>query len=181
MYVSTDVYERLIQSGKKPGFFQLLATKTVSAVWHVADLGDKMALRVNDLYLPICWKPRTSAKEFRNQFSSLVLSVKNDDNTNVRFEMTPESYLIASPQGNVCLAILNGDDVGLSNLNIIGDKFMLDKLVIYDYENKQIGWSPSDCKWKSNSRRNFLHAYYLFHVIVLSGLVVPMFLNSLFM
>ncbi|KAK2995683.1 hypothetical protein RJ640_006143 [Escallonia rubra] len=29
-----DVYERLIQSGKKPGFFQLLATKTVSAVWH---------------------------------------------------------------------------------------------------------------------------------------------------
>ncbi|KAK3005503.1 hypothetical protein RJ639_016062 [Escallonia herrerae] len=28
------VYERLIQSGKKPGFFQLLATQTVSAVWH---------------------------------------------------------------------------------------------------------------------------------------------------
>ncbi|GFP84818.1 putative deoxyribonuclease tatdn1 [Phtheirospermum japonicum] len=29
-----DVYERLIQKGKKPGFFQLLATQTVSAVWH---------------------------------------------------------------------------------------------------------------------------------------------------
>lgn len=28
------VYERLIQMGKKPGFFQLLATQTVSAVWH---------------------------------------------------------------------------------------------------------------------------------------------------
>ncbi len=28
------VYERLIQNGKKPGFFQLLATQTVSAVWH---------------------------------------------------------------------------------------------------------------------------------------------------
>ncbi|KAL6986177.1 Lysophosphatidylcholine acyltransferase 1 [Sarracenia purpurea var. burkii] len=28
------VYERLIQKGKKPGFFQLLATQTVSAVWH---------------------------------------------------------------------------------------------------------------------------------------------------
>ncbi|KAL8556930.1 hypothetical protein ACS0TY_004415 [Phlomoides rotata] len=28
------VYERLIQKGKKAGFFQLLATQTVSAVWH---------------------------------------------------------------------------------------------------------------------------------------------------
>ncbi|GFZ02154.1 MBOAT (membrane bound O-acyl transferase) family protein [Actinidia rufa] len=28
------VYERLIQKGMKPGFFQLLATQTVSAVWH---------------------------------------------------------------------------------------------------------------------------------------------------
>ncbi|MCD9644750.1 Lysophosphatidylcholine acyltransferase 1 [Datura stramonium] len=28
------VYERLIQKGRKPGFFQLLATQTVSAVWH---------------------------------------------------------------------------------------------------------------------------------------------------
>ncbi|KAI3453656.1 hypothetical protein Pfo_010319 [Paulownia fortunei] len=28
------VYERLVQNGKKPGFFQLLATQTVSAVWH---------------------------------------------------------------------------------------------------------------------------------------------------
>ncbi|CAL9052231.1 unnamed protein product [Musa banksii] len=28
------VYERLIQKGKKPGFFELLATEMVSAVWH---------------------------------------------------------------------------------------------------------------------------------------------------
>ncbi|XLR51289.1 hypothetical protein S83_001961, partial [Arachis hypogaea] len=28
------VYERLVQSGKKPGFFQLLATQTISAIWH---------------------------------------------------------------------------------------------------------------------------------------------------
>ncbi|CAD5175288.1 unnamed protein product [Musa acuminata subsp. malaccensis] len=28
------VYERLIQKGKKPGFFELLATQMVSAVWH---------------------------------------------------------------------------------------------------------------------------------------------------
>ncbi|KAK3013096.1 hypothetical protein RJ639_008157 [Escallonia herrerae] len=88
-----------------------------------------------------------------------------------------QAYQATLHQGNVCLAILNGYDVGLPNLNIIGDNFMLDKLVIYDYENQQIGWSPSDCKWKSNSMRIFLHAYYLFHVIMLSGLMVPMFLN----
>lgn len=28
------VYERLVKKGKKPGFFQLLATQTISAVWH---------------------------------------------------------------------------------------------------------------------------------------------------
>jgi len=30
------VYERLVQNGKKAGFFQLLATQTISAVWHVS-------------------------------------------------------------------------------------------------------------------------------------------------
>ncbi|KAF6154418.1 hypothetical protein GIB67_028310 [Kingdonia uniflora] len=28
------VYERLVKQGTKPGFFQLLATQTISAVWH---------------------------------------------------------------------------------------------------------------------------------------------------
>ncbi|MED6181016.1 Lysophosphatidylcholine acyltransferase 1 [Stylosanthes scabra] len=28
------VYERLVQTGKKPGFIQLLATQTISAIWH---------------------------------------------------------------------------------------------------------------------------------------------------
>lgn len=35
-----DVYDRLVQNGKKPGFLQLLATQTVSAVWHVSIKGD---------------------------------------------------------------------------------------------------------------------------------------------
>lgn len=35
---NADVYERLVQNGKKAGFFQLLATQTVSAVWHVSSL-----------------------------------------------------------------------------------------------------------------------------------------------
>lgn len=35
---AVDVYERLVKKGKKAGFFQLLATQTVSAVWHVSNL-----------------------------------------------------------------------------------------------------------------------------------------------
>jgi len=38
MFKNADVYERLVQNGKKAGFFQLLATQTVSAVWHVSSL-----------------------------------------------------------------------------------------------------------------------------------------------
>lgn len=38
VYVLVDVYDRLIQSGKKPGFLQLLATQTVSAIWHVSKI-----------------------------------------------------------------------------------------------------------------------------------------------
>ena len=34
--IVSDVYERLIQKGKKPGFLQLLGTQTVSAIWHVS-------------------------------------------------------------------------------------------------------------------------------------------------
>ncbi|KAE8689802.1 Lysophospholipid acyltransferase 1 [Hibiscus syriacus] len=32
--LAKNVYERLVKKRKKPGFFQLLATQTVSAVWH---------------------------------------------------------------------------------------------------------------------------------------------------
>ena len=32
----SDVYERLVVKGKRPGFRQLLATQVVSAVWHVS-------------------------------------------------------------------------------------------------------------------------------------------------
>jgi MBOAT, membrane-bound O-acyltransferase family len=33
---TADVYERLVKKGKKAGFLQLLATQTVSAIWHVS-------------------------------------------------------------------------------------------------------------------------------------------------
>ncbi|KAJ8498818.1 hypothetical protein OPV22_009370 [Ensete ventricosum] len=37
-HVVADVYYKLIEKGKKPGFFGLPATQTDSAVWHVLSL-----------------------------------------------------------------------------------------------------------------------------------------------
>ncbi|KAF9610871.1 hypothetical protein IFM89_025333 [Coptis chinensis] len=38
--------------------------------------------------------------------------------------------------GSVCLGILNGSEVGLEDLNIIGDIWLQDLLVIYDNEKR---------------------------------------------
>ncbi|KAJ4700708.1 aspartic proteinase Asp1-like [Melia azedarach] len=61
------------------------------------------------------------------------------------FQNHKRSYLIVTGRGNVCLGILNGTEVGLGNLNIIGDISLQDKMVIYDNEKQQIGWVSSNC------------------------------------
>jgi hypothetical protein len=48
-------------------------------------------------------------------------------------------------KGNVCLGILNGTEIGLQNLNLIGDISMQDQMIIYDNEKQSIGWMPVDC------------------------------------
>jgi hypothetical protein len=75
----------------------------------------------------------------------------------------------------VCLGVLNGSEVGLKNINVIGgkhsgqnkdfdllqvfhllvvsnilpfhipDNFFQDKLVIYDNDKHQIGWASANC------------------------------------
>ncbi|CAN4113644.1 unnamed protein product [Withania somnifera] len=102
---------------------------------------------VNDNSLPVCWKgpkPFISINDAKSNFKTLTLSFMNAKN--VQLQLTPENYLIVSNRGNVCLGILNGSEVGLGNVNIIGDVSMLDKMVIYDNEKQQIGWIPADCK-----------------------------------
>ncbi|KAI7739423.1 hypothetical protein M8C21_010766 [Ambrosia artemisiifolia] len=70
---------------------------------------------------------------------------------NVRFQMDPEAYLIISKYGNACLGILNGSEVGLESVNLIGDISFHDKLVIYDNEKQQIGWAPANCNKLPNN------------------------------
>ncbi|KAM7507766.1 hypothetical protein LguiA_018219 [Lonicera macranthoides] len=104
--------------------------------------GKKISL-VKDETLPICWKgknPFRSIDEVKNYFSPLVLRFNK-----ARFLLPPESYLIVSYQGNVCLGILNGSEIGLKKPNLIGAISFQDKLLIYDNEKRWIGWAPFNC------------------------------------
>ncbi|KAL6515527.1 hypothetical protein OROHE_018561 [Orobanche hederae] len=108
--------------------------------------GKQLKVSVEDKSLPVCWKGAKLFKSVRDAvsyFKPLVLSFTNGKN--VQFHMGQESYLIVTDKGNVCLGILNGGEVGLENMNVIGDISLQDKLVIYDNEGHQIGWAPANC------------------------------------
>ncbi|GJN13653.1 hypothetical protein PR202_gb00383 [Eleusine coracana subsp. coracana] len=106
----------------------------------------KTLKEVSDPSLPLCWKgkkPFKSVRDVKKEFKSLVLSFSNGKKA--LMEIPPENYLIVTKYGNACLGILNGSDVGLKDLNIIGDVTMQDQMVIYDNERGQIGWIRAPC------------------------------------
>lgn len=100
-----------------------------------------------DKELDVCWKaakPIRSIREVRNYFQPLTIQFTSGKI--VQLLLMPEDYLIVSKRGNACLGILNGSQQQqLGNLNVIGDIFMQDKLVIYDNEKQQIGWFAANC------------------------------------
>ncbi|CAF2319058.1 BnaA10g08830D [Brassica napus] len=101
----------------------------------------------DDKTLAICWKgakPLKSVLEVKNLFKTLTINFKNG-RTNSQLQIPPESYLIVSKTGNVCLGILNGSEVGLQDSNVIGDISMQGVMVIYDNEKQQLGWVSADC------------------------------------
>ncbi|ONK58016.1 uncharacterized protein A4U43_C09F6970 [Asparagus officinalis] len=102
---------------------------------------------VEDPALPICWKgakPFKSLLDVKKFFKSLVLNFVNGRKA-AQMEIPPENYLIVTKHGNACLGILNGTQVGLKDLNIIGDISMQDVMVVYDNEKQQIGWARVNC------------------------------------
>ncbi|XP_062159391.1 aspartic proteinase Asp1-like isoform X1 [Alnus glutinosa] len=109
-----------------------------------------------DKSLSICWKgkkPFKSVGDVKNYFKPLVLSFTNAKN--VQLNLPPEAYLIVTKFGNACLGILNGAEIGLGNLNIIGDISLQDRMVIYDNEKQQIGWTPANCDRLPNVDRDY--------------------------
>ncbi|KAL3641248.1 hypothetical protein CASFOL_016216 [Castilleja foliolosa] len=123
------------------GTYTYLASQAYGALLDLVTRNlNKLKLKraVNDNTLPYCWqKPADDAKYF------FPLALDFTDEKNVRFEMPLKSYLIVSLSNNVCLGILNGTDIGLGNMNVIGDISMQDKLVIYDNENGMVGWAAA--------------------------------------
>ncbi|CAN1828689.1 Aspartic proteinase Asp1 [Linum perenne] len=102
----------------------------------------------NDHTLPVCWKgqrPFRTVREARKYFKPLALSFSHGWRSKTQYEIPPESYLIISSRGNVCLGILNGTEVGLQDLTVLGDVSMQDRMVIYDNERQMIGWSDANC------------------------------------
>ncbi|KAB5548218.1 hypothetical protein DKX38_011624 [Salix brachista] len=129
-YVNSQVYEGLISLMKRE-----LSTKPL-----------RQAL--DDQTLPLCWKgrkPFKSIRDVKKYFKTFALSFTNDGKSKTQLEFSPEAFLIVSAKGNACLGILNGTEVGLNDLNVIGDISMQDRVVIYDNEKQLIGWAPGNC------------------------------------
>ncbi|GLT49849.1 hypothetical protein SLA2020_233780 [Shorea laevis] len=93
--------------------------------------------------LPVCWRgrePFKSMSDVKSYFKTFTLRFTKD----AYLQLPPETYLVISKHGNACLGILNGtvDDV---EYNLLGAISMLDKMLIYDNEMGQIGWTSRDC------------------------------------
>ncbi|XP_042509561.1 aspartic proteinase Asp1-like [Macadamia integrifolia] len=134
-------------SGSSYTYFTSMAYETLISAVKKDLVGKPLKEAPEDNTLPLCWKggkPFIFIGEAKPYFSSVVLSFGGGRNK-AQFEIPPESYLIISKAGSVCLGILNGTEAGLDLLNLIGDTSMLNKLVIYDNEKKQIGWIPANC------------------------------------
>jgi len=111
----------------------------------------------DDKSLPVCWKgkkPLKSLDEVKKYFKTITLRFGNQKNGQL-FQVPPESYLIITEKGRVCLGILNGTEIGLEGYNIIGDISFQGIMVIYDNEKQRIGWISSDCDKLPNVNHDY--------------------------
>ncbi|KAK2445100.1 hypothetical protein P8452_22831 [Trifolium repens] len=156
--------------GKRTGFGNLLAVFDTGSSytyfnsnayqalisWLTKELAGKPIKEApEDQTLPLCWygkRPFRSVYEVRKYFKPIALSFPSSGRMKAQFEIPPEAYLIVSNMGNVCLGILNGSEVGMEDLNLIGDISMLDKVMVFDNEKQLIGWTPADCNRVPKSR-----------------------------
>lgn len=90
----------------------------------------------------MCWKGPRPFRNFQSVepfFKNLALRFPQDKN--VIMEIPLQSYIIISGKGYACLGIQDSRAEGYETLNVIGAITMLDKLVIYDNEKNQFGWT----------------------------------------
>ncbi|KAH0972773.1 hypothetical protein GBA52_024929 [Prunus armeniaca] len=145
--------DMIFDSGSSYNYFNSQAYQAIVTLVRNDLKGKPLKDATEDQSLPICWKGRKPFKfvrDAKNYFKPLSLSFTNAKN--VQRQLSPQTYLIVTKHGNVCLGILNGTEVGLGNLNIIGDITLQDKMLIYDNENQRIGWAPANCNTLPKSR-----------------------------
>ncbi|KAF6152815.1 hypothetical protein GIB67_004644 [Kingdonia uniflora] len=156
---STGVKNLLVifDSGSSYTYFTSEAYRAVISSVR-KDLTGKPLKVTDDDSLPVCWKgpkPFKSIRDVKKYFNSFVLSFA--DGKKAQLELPPEAYLIITVHGNVCLGILNGTEVGLQDINILGDISLQDRMVIYDNEKQQIGWVAADCNRLPKSGKSVDH------------------------
>lgn len=146
----------VFDSGSSYTYFNSVAYQALITLLHKDMSKTPLTEAQQDPTLPICWKgkkPFKNLSEVRKYFRPLELRFGNQRRVKTSFELPPESYLIISLKGSVCLGILNGTKAGLQNLNVIGDISMQDAMIIYDNEKQVMGWAPANCNQNSKLRR----------------------------
>ncbi|ESW09420.1 hypothetical protein PHAVU_009G126200 [Phaseolus vulgaris] len=144
--------ELVFDSGSSYTYFNSRAHRALVDLITNDIKGKSLTRATADPSLPICWKgpkPFKSLHDVTRNFKPLVLSFTKSKNS--QLQVPPEAYLIVTKHGNVCLGILDGTEVGMGNINIIGDISLQDKIVIYDNEKQQIGWASAKCDGPSKS------------------------------
>lgn len=137
----------VFDSGSTYTYFSSQAYKVVLSLIKKELNGKRLNDANDDKSLPVCWKgtkPFRSIGDVSNLFKPIALTFTKSKTS--QLQMPPEAYLIVTDQGNVCLGIMDGSEVGLGDFNIIGDISLQDKIVIYDNEKQRIGWAPANCE-----------------------------------
>ncbi|XP_010547875.1 PREDICTED: aspartic proteinase Asp1 [Tarenaya hassleriana] len=151
-------------SGSSYTYFNSKAYHAVTNLLKRELSGKPLKEARDDSTLPLCWqgrRPFLNVDEAKKYFRPLSVSFKTGWRSKSLYEIPPEAYLIISTEGNVCLGILNGTEIGLENVNLIGDISMQDQMVIYDNEKHAIGWMPSsDCSEIASLKVPEGYAYY---------------------
>lgn len=152
----------VFDSGSTYTYFNLQAYSALVSLLRKDIKGTQLQDAKEDSSLPVCWKgtkPLQSVHDVKTLFNPVVLRFANAKK--VQLQMPPETYLIVTDSGNVCLGILNGSEVGLGDFNVIGDISLQDKIVIYDNEKQQIGWAPANCNRLPNVDRDYNEGFSL--------------------
>uniref|UniRef100_A0A0E0LA95 Peptidase A1 domain-containing protein n=1 Tax=Oryza punctata TaxID=4537 RepID=A0A0E0LA95_ORYPU len=121
----------------------------INLIASLKSLSPNLVQDESDRTLPFCMKPNfpvRSMDDVKHLFKPLSLVFKKRWFILPRtFIIPPEDYLIISDKNSICLGVLDGTYIGHDSAIVIGDVSLRGKLVVYNNDEKHIGWVQSDC------------------------------------